>query len=380
VVAGRVVLSTQIAICLVLLMAAGLLLSTLRNYATQKLGMEAESLLVFGVTPPANVDGHTFHRQLLDRIKQMPGVESVSIVRNRPGTGWADNNDLTIDGVRRQGASLRSDTVGPDFFHTMGIPILAGRDVTDADTRETPMVAVVNETFVKKYLSATNPLGHVLGSGAYRQTIVGIVRDSKYTAVDEEPMPMAYYSAMQASDLATMHLEVRAHGDAMAMLPAMRRAIAAMSPTVALEKPMTQQAQFDKSYEQQRMFGALGGFFGALAALLVTTGLYGTHSFRVNRSKTEIGIRMALGASRTQVLAMVMRESRWVLGFGLAAGVPLTLFAMRSLKSMLYEVSPLDPVIFGLAIAVLILVSTCAAFVPALRAASVEPMQALRME
>ncbi len=137
VVAGRVVLSTQIAICLVLLMAAGLLLSTLRNYATQKLGMQAESLLVFGVTPQANVDGHVFYRHLLDRLKQLPGVESVSMVRNRPGTGWADNNDLTVDGVLQQGALLRTDAVGPDFFHTMGIPVLAGRDVTDADTRET---------------------------------------------------------------------------------------------------------------------------------------------------------------------------------------------------------------------------------------------------
>ena len=380
VVAGRVVLSTQIAICLVLLMAAGLLLSTLHNYAAQKLGMKAENLLVFGLTPQGNVDGHVFYRQLLDHLKHMPGVESVSMVRNRPGTGWADNNGLAVDGVPQPGALLRTDSVGPDFFHTLGIPILAGRDVTDADTRETRAVAIVNQTFVKKYLSATNPLGHVLGSGKNTQMIVGVVRDSKYISVDEKPMPMAYYSAMQESDLATMHIEVRTHGDAISMLPAMRKAIAALYPSVALEQPMTQQAQFDKSYEQRRMFAALGGFFGMLAALLVATGLYGTHSFRVNRRKKEIGIRMALGASRTQVLAMVMRESLWVLGLGLVVGTPLTLFAMRSLNSMLYEISPFDPVAFGLAIAVLILVSACAALAPARRAASVEPMRALRME
>ena len=380
VIAGRVVLSTQIAICLVLLMAAGLLLGTLRNYATQKLGMEAESLLVFGVTPPDDVDGHVFYRQLLDHVRQVPGVESVSIARSRPGTPWVDNNDLTLDGVSQRGTQLRAASVGPDFFHTMGIPILSGRDVTDADTVETQAIAIVNETFVKKYLSGTDPMGHVLGSGKYKQTIVGVVRDSKYTRVNEKPAPMAYYSVMQSPDMGTMHIEVRTHGDAMSMLPAMRKTIATISPTVALEHPMTQQAQFDKSYEQQRMFGALGGFFGVLAALLVATGLYGTHSFRVSRRKAEIGIRIALGASRTQVLTMVMRESVWVLGFGLAAGIPLTLFAMRPLKSMLYEVSPLDPVAFGLAIAVLILVSACAALAPARRAASVEPMQALRME
>ena len=105
---------------------------------TQKLGMKAENLLVFGLTPQGNVDGHVFYRQLLDHLKHMPGVESVSMVRNRPGTGWADNNDLTVDGVPQPGALLRTDSVGPDFFHTLGIPILAGRDVTDADTPGNP--------------------------------------------------------------------------------------------------------------------------------------------------------------------------------------------------------------------------------------------------
>jgi predicted permease len=381
VVTGRVVLSTQIAICLVLLMASGLLLSTLRNYSTQKLGMEAEGLLVFGVTPPPGEDGHIFFREMLDRVRQMPGVAAVSMVRTRPGTGWADNNYVTVDGVRREeGFALRTDNVGPGYFHTIGVPILSGRDITDADTQESATVAIVNETFVKKYLSETDPLGHVLGSGRYTQTIVGVVKDSKYTSVDEKPRPMAYFSAMQASDLATMHMEVRTRGDAMSMVPEMRKAIAAMHPTVALEKPMTQKMQFDESYQQQRMFGMLGGFFGGLAALLVATGLYGTYSFRVNRRRAEIGIRMALGASRAQMLAMVMRESLWVMGFGLPAGVPLTLLAVRPLKSMLYGVSPVDPMAFGEAIAVLILVSACSALVPARRAASVEPMEALRSE
>jgi predicted permease len=380
VIAGRVVLSTQVAICLVLLMAAGLLLRTLRNYATQKLGMQAESLLVFGVTPQGNSDGHVFYRRLLDRIKQMPGVESVSMAGNRPGTGWSDNNDLILDGVLQQGVSLRSDSVGPDFFRTLGVPILAGRDIADADTLDARPVAVVNETFAKRFLSGTNPIGHLLESSGAKRTIVGVVRDSKYTGVDERPMPMAWYPAMQLGSLTTMHLEVRARGDAMGMLPEMRKVVAAIYPTVPLEQPMTQQAQFEKSYEQQRMFAALGGFFGVLAALLVATGLYGTHSFRVSRRKTEIGIRMALGASRTQVMTMVLMENLWVLAFGVAAGIPLTLLAIRPLKSMLYELSPFDPVAFASAIAALILVSACAALAPARRAASLEPMQALRME
>jgi ABC-type antimicrobial peptide transport system permease subunit len=185
---------------------------------------------------------------------------------------------------------------------------------------------------------------------------------------------------MQASALGTMHIEVRTRGAAMAMLPELRKTVASLYPNVPLEKPMTQQEQFDKSYAQQRMFAAMGGFFGVLAALLVATGLYGTHSFRVSRRTTEIGIRMALGASRAQVLGMVLRESLWVLVAGLAVGIPLTFFAARPLKSMLYQMSPLDPISFVVAIAAMIAVSVCAVLLPARRAASIDPMQALRSE
>jgi len=379
-VGGRIVLAGQMAICLVLLMAAGLLLRTLRNYATQNLGMQTAGLLVFGVTPQGQADTHAFYRTLLDRIRQVPGVESVSIVGNRPGSGWSDNNDLVLDGVEKQGASLRSNDVGPGFFHTVGTPILAGRDIAESDTPDTQPVAVVNETFVKKFLSNTNPLGHLLGGGKHRTVIVGVVRDSKYTSIDETPRPMAYYARMQAPSIGSMSIEVRTRGEAMAILPELRKTVASLYPNVPLEQPMSQQEQFDKSYAQQRMFAAMGGFFGVLAALLVATGLYGTHSFRVSRRTTEIGVHMALGASRGQVLAMVMRESLWVLAAGLAAGIPLTLLAARPLKSMLYQMSPFDPVSFALAIAAMIVVSACAAWMPARRAASIEPMQALRAE
>ena len=378
---GRMVLAGQMAICLVLLMAAGLLLRTLRNYTTQNLGIQAEGLLVFNLSPQGLTDTHVFYRTLLDRLRQLPGVDSVSIAQERPGSGWSNNNDgFDLDGVGKPGASLRSNNVGPGFAHTMGVPIVAGRDIAESDTQKTPIVALVNETFVKKYLSNTNPLGHFLGNNNFRINIVGVVRDSKYTSVSEEPMPMAYFPVMQFPNLGPMSIEVRTRGDAMSLLPELRKAVASLYPNVPIEKPMTQQQQFDESYSQQRMFAAMGGFFGLLAALLVATGLYGSHSFRVSRRTTEIGVRMALGASRAQVLAMVMRESLWVLIAGLAAGIPLTYFAMRPLKAMLYQMSPFDPLSFVLAIAVMIAVSVCAALLPARRAASIEPMQALRAE
>lgn len=377
---GRIVLAGQMAVCLVLLMAAGLLMRTLHNYATQNLGMPSQQLFVFGVTPQGQADAHPFYRTLLEHLRQIPGVEAVSMAEERPGSGGSNNRGLTLDGVVRRGERIRSNNVGPGFFNTMGVPILAGRDIDDSDTQNSPFVVLVNETFVKRYLVNTNPLGHHIDGGPFHFTIVGVVRDSKFTSVDEKPMPMAYYACMQAPALTTMQIEVRTRGAAAAVLPELRQAVAALDPNIPLEKPMTQQQQFKQSYEKQSMFAAMGGFFGLLAALLVATGLYGTHSFRVSRRTTEIGIRMALGASRGQVLAMVMREGLWVLLAGLAVGIPLTVLAARPLKSMLYQMSPFDPASFALAIAAMIVVSACAALLPARRAASIEPMQALRSE
>jgi ABC-type antimicrobial peptide transport system permease subunit len=191
---------------------------------------------------------------------------------------------------------------------------------------------------------------------------------------------MAYFAEMQSPAIGPMNVEVRTHGEAMSLLPELRKAVASLYPNVPIEKPMTQQQQFNESYAKQRMFAAMGGFFGVLAALLVATGLYGTHSFRVSRRTAEIGVRMALGATRGQILLMVLREGVWVLVAGLALGIPLTFFAVRPLKSMLYQMSPLDPVSFVLAIAAMILVSGCAALVPGRRAASIDPMTALRTE
>lgn len=384
---GRALMASQVAVCLLLLVAAALLLHTLRNYETQDLGMEVDGLLVFGITPQRAhgvQETLAFYRTLLDHIHAVPGVESATLMENRIGSGWSSNNDDDdLDGAKlkeRFGSNtlVRSNNVGPDYFHVLGVPILEGRDISEADTPTSLPVVVVNETFVKKFLANTNPLGHKFRDN---RTIVGVAKDSKYRAVDERPLPMAYYPSFQnLSAGATMHVEVRITGEPLNLLPTLRRVVHDIDSDVPLGKPMTQRAQFEESYLEPKMFARLGGFFGGLAALLVATGLYGTLSYRTNRRTAEIGTRMALGAQRGQVLWMVMRESLLISCVGTAAGLLLAVICVRFLSSMLYELSAFDPLSFVVATGCVALVAGMAAFLPAWHAAKVDPMVALRYE
>ncbi len=383
---GRVLMSSQVAICLLLLVAASLLLRTLRKYQTQDLGMKTAGLLVFGVTPQrAHTAEETlaFFRNLLDRMRALPGVQGVTMMDHRLGSGWGSRHGEVLDGANLQDqfgsrGTITTNDVGPDCFHVLGVPILEGRDVSDADTPASPPVVVVNETFAKRFLPNTSLLGHKLKGG---RTIVGVVKDSKYRGVSEEPTPMAYYPALQKlKGGETFHIEVRSDARPLALLPTIAKAVHQIEPNAPLEEPVTQQAEFEMSYSQPAMFARLAGFFGALAAVLVATGLYGTLAYRTNRRTTEIGMRMALGAQRTQVIWMIMRESLLIGAAGVLVGLPLAFACARFLDSMLYQVSDFDAVSFVLAVCAIALVGSTAAFLPARRAAKVDPMVALRYE
>jgi predicted permease len=383
---ANAVMAAQMALCFVLLAAAGLLLRTLHNYQTTDLGMSTPGLLVFGITPQKSASAAQnllFYRNLLDRLRSLPGVESATVLENRLGSGWSDNNSATIDGVRHtyQEAPLRSNTVGPDYFHVLGVSLLRGRDITDADTETSQPVVVVNETFVKQLFPNTDPLGHHLGGvGKNAYTIIGVVKDSKYTRVSETPRPMAYYPYTQGGGVGHMEVEVRATRNPTALIPSIQKAVREMDPNLPLENPMTQQAVFDRSYGTQQMLSRLSSFFGLLAAILVAIGLYGTLTYRVGRRTTEIGVRMALGAERSRVLWMVLRESLTVAAMGLSVGLPVALLSADVMKSLLYGLQPRDPASLGWSLAVVLLVALIASFLPARQAASIEPMKALRSE
>ena len=383
---GRVLMSSQVAICLLLLVAASLLLRTLRKYQTQDLGMKTAGLVVFGVTPQR---AHTaeealaFFRSLLDRVRALPGVQGVTMMNHRLGSGLGSRHGEVLDGADLQDqfgtrGTITSNDVGPDCFHVLGVPILEGRDVSDTDTPASAPVAVVNETFAKRFLTNTSPLGHKLKGD---RTIVGVVKDSKYRGVSEEPTPTVYYPALQKLEVGeTVQIEVRSDARPLALLPTIAKAVHEIEPNAPLEEPVTQQAEFEMSYSQPAMFARLAGFFGALAAVLVATGFYGTLAYRTNRRTTEIGMRMALGAQRTQVIWMIIRESLLIGAAGVLVGLPLAFACARFLDSMLYQVSNFDALSFVLAVCAIALVGGVAAFLPARRAAKVDPMVALRYE
>ena len=388
---GQAVVALQISLCLMLLVGAGLLVRTLKNLENADLGMRTGGLLVFGVAPPSSVhtdaDAIHFYQTVIGRLRTLPAVESATVLGNRLGSGWSNNTGVYVDGVVPNGkkfAPLRWNPVGPDFFHVLDVPLLLGRDFTDADSATAPRVVIVNQTFASKYIKDSNPVGHRLTLfGQLKDppyTIIGVASDSRYTGVRENPRPTAYIPYTQVPGISTMQVELRTRGNPNAVLPDARRIVKEFGPDLPLMQPMTQQEQFAMTISEERLFARLSVFFGLLAALLVATGLYGSMAYRVSRRTAEIGVRMALGAQRGQVLWMVLRESLLVCAIGTAVGLPAAIACSRLLRSMLFNLSPGDPLTFVLALAGIGAVTLAATLLPARRASRVDPMVALRYE
>jgi predicted permease len=388
---GNAVIVTQIAMCVVLLVGAGLLLGTLRNLLKTPLGQKPEGLLVFGAHPQhahTKEESIAFFVALQQRLRTIPGVESVSMAANRPGSGWSNNNSgILVDGHKPNGiepgqASFRGNIVGADYFRTMGVQVLQGRDFSDADSPSAPKTVIVNETFATKYLGTLNAVGHVLSDpkGADPSLIAGVVKDHKYTGITEEAMPMLWTAFAQGGAVNQLNVEMRVPGDPMAMLPTVRKVITQIDPDMPLLEPMTQSAVFEQSISQQALFARLAGCFGVLAVVLIATGLYGTLAYRVSRRSAEIGVRMALGAQRSQVVWMVLCGSLLLCAAGVLLGVPLAMAAGKGLESSLYGMKSLDAASYAFAIVGVALVALLASALPAGRAANVNPTSALRME
>jgi predicted permease len=386
--AGKIVVALQMTLCVVLLVGGALLIRTLRNLQNIPLGMRVDGLVVFGVKPDVTSvpEGIAFYRGLIAKLRVLPGVESVTIMAERLGSWSSDNSNMMVDGklggTNGTPSMIRSNVVGPDFFHTLGVPVLAGRDFSDADNSSSAPVGIINEEFAQKFFPGQNPLGHIIGPDdfPFHMTIVGVVKNHKYRSIDEEPIPMAWYMYAQIPITGKMHVEMRVHGNPLAILPAARKTLQSIDPELPLIQPVTQRAQFDTTISPQLLFARLAGFFGVLAVVLVATGIYGTLAYRVNNRTVEIGVRIAVGARRSQVVWMVLRDSLILTAIGVAAGIPLSLLVGKALASSLYGVKPYDVVSYLIAAFGVAVVAIVASAIPAQRAAGVDPLTALRSE
>jgi predicted permease len=313
-------------------------------------------------------------------------VDAATTSQVRLGTGTSNNDGVLVDGRNpmpsRPVAPMRTNLVGSGFLRTMGIPLRLGRDVEDSDTASSRKIAIVNQTFAERYLPGVNPLGHRVAffEGKTDYTIVGVAGNSRYVGIQESERPVAYFPFTQVAGISEMQYELHTSADPRLLIPAAAKLVHQVDPELPLEKPATQQEEFARTVTQERLIANLSVFFGGLAAFLIGIGLYGTISYSIGRRTMEIGVRMALGAQRRGVLWMVLRESLYIAAAGLAVGIPVSLAVSATLRSMLYGLSAADPLSLALAVAGIAAVTLAAALLPARRAASTDPMRALRME
>ncbi len=390
---GRALVAGQVALCFVLLVGAGLFLGTLRNLMNVDIGFQPENVLWIN----ANVERASVpkpqrvrvYAEILDRLSALPGVASASSALVVPFSGSAWNNTTDPEGYT---AKSRFDTmlwfnrVSPRYFETMRTPLLAGRDFNAQDDLHSPKVIVIDESAARYFFGASNAaLGKtiVVNEGpsdkkSYR--VIGVVRDAKYLQVDEELRKSAYVASGQDGDpLARISFGVRSAGPVDALLPSIRSAFAEVNRDISLQF-RSFETQVSESLLQQRVVALLAAIFGSLALLLAMVGLYGTTSYTVARRQAEIGIRKAVGAQRRSVVLLMLRDVAALLAAGVVLGIAGALAAGRLIESLLYGVQPYEPLQLASALAILVAGTALAAYVPARRAARLDPMTALREE
>ena len=390
---GKAIVVLQVALSLVLVVGAGLMVATFFHLETLNPGFQREHVLLVGVdlrngNHPEKRHVATFE-EMVEHLRALPGVLSASNSYATPIDSTLRGFYLQIDGYTpksREDTEVYFNRVSDRFFETLGTELFAGRDFNKYDTPESPKVAIVNETMAKKFFAGENPIGRryrkEMGSKLGDLTeIVGVVKDARYTSLREQVQPTIYEATTQEADqygFRTLELRVAA-GAPTSVIPAVKSAISEVNRDASLEfKTLT--LQVDESISRERLLATLSGFFGALALLLAMIGLYGVMSYNVTRRRNEIGIRMALGAEPARVLRMVMGEVALLIGVGLTFGLCLTLATTRLVASLLYGLTPSDPLTLSLALVLLAAVATLAGYLQARRASRVEPLTALREE
>jgi predicted permease len=386
---SRALLVVQVAVSLVLLVGAGLFLRTVQNLRQVDVGFQPQNLASFRLSPQLN--GYQAERisslfeQIVERLKAVPGIRDVTLSNPALLTGSVNGTNFVVQGrtyTRGPHNDINRLRVAPNFFDMMGIPLLTGRVFTPQDGPKAPLVAVINEAAVRKFFPNENPLGRRFGGSpenSGQMEVVGVVRDAKYSSIRDEAPPTMYVPYTQ-SPVRDMFFEVRTAADPGQAVASIRETIRQVDANVPLMNVSTKTEQIDQRLAQERLFAQTYALFGALALLLASIGLFGLMSYNVARRTNEIGIRMALGARRWDVVQMVMRESLLLVAIGVAIGFAAALAAGRLVATLLFGLAPTDTITIALAIGVMIVVSSFAGYLPARRASRVDPVVALHHE
>jgi predicted permease len=389
----KALIVAQVTLSLVLLTVAGLLLRTLQNLRAQDIGLNRTNVLLVNTNPkfagyqPERLNA--LYDRILTRVNALPGVRSAGFSGGPPVSRGNWGSPIDIDGrptPPNEDISTLLNRVSTGYFETLGIPLLRGRTIQTADSADAVKSAVVNNTFADRYFPNGDPIGHSFtiadpaAPGVWH--IVGIVRDSKHTSPAEKPQPFAFLAVTQlkGDDQYAYWLQIRSGGDPAKITAEVRAALADIDPNLPVLKTQTVDEQVDDLIDQQRFVSKLAGFFALLALALAGIGLYGVMTYNVVRRTNELGVRMALGAPKAQLLWMVLRESLTLLAIGICLGIPMSLVASRAIKAGLFGVEPADPLTLIVAVVLIAGVLLAGSYIPARRATKIDPMVALRYE
>ena len=381
---GRILVAAQVAICLLLLVGAGLFSRTLINLRCIDTGFNTDNLLTFRIdVGQAGHDDNSltdFHERFSTAIESLPGVQKVSYSNMQLLKGCSNSTMMTVPGSSDQHHILRLN-VRDSFLSTLGIPLKAGRHFTEADHQESAKVILVNQTLANTVFPHEDPIGQsvIINREDYR--IIGICGDTKYYDLKVPVQPIVLFSSRQHPERSrALYYQVRTAQNPLSLVPAIRRVLTEQDAMIPMAEIKTQALQLNESIAQERLFATLGSALAGLAVLLACIGLYGLLAYNVARRTSEVGIRMALGATPANVAWPILREALILSVTGIAVALPIALLLARVTQSLIYGIQPRDPVTLMVSSCVLLLVALTAAWIPARRAAKVDPMEALRYE